>query len=109
MKNSNHLQALANPTVRITCLKRKQQLVALEEPSAGILVNRQGVVLVDNLASFADAILLSRSAALNRRVEQVHVCIQRKLTTKGRDADKGVEGRMRFSDKMFLAFLLGSL
>ncbi len=51
----------------------------LEQPAACVLVHGARVVLVDDVAPFSDAVLFSRPAHLDRRVEQIHVRIERKL------------------------------
>lgn len=62
-------------------LQREEKLVPLEEPPASVLVDGASVVLVDDVTAFSDTVLLPRPAALDGRVEKVHVRIERKLET----------------------------
>ena len=62
--------------------------MSFEQPPARVLVDGSGVVLIDDITPVADAILLPGSAALNGRVEQVNVGVQRKLTQRGSEQHK---------------------
>lgn len=53
--------------------------MSLEQPAACVLVDRLGVVLVDDVTAVGDAILRPGPATLDRSVEKIHVRIERKL------------------------------
>lgn len=53
--------------------------MALEQPPARVLVDGEGVVLVDDVATIGYAVFLPGSAAFNASVEEVYVSIQGEL------------------------------
>lgn len=77
------------------CLKGEQQFVALEQPSACVLVHAEGVMLVDDVATIGYAVLLPCPAALNASVEEVYVSVQGELfyfKRLGRNRMRGADG-----------------
>lgn len=65
--------------------------MSFKEPPARVLVHGQGVVLVDDVASIGHAILVPSPTALDGRIEEVHVRIQRELRC-SRDVGQSTAG-----------------
>mmetsp|Transcript_24325 Transcript_24325/g.56057 ORF Transcript_24325/g.56057 Transcript_24325/m.56057 type:complete len:485 (+) Transcript_24325:1672-3126(+) len=60
-------------------LEREEQLVALEEAAARVVVDSERVVIVDHLAALGHRDLLRAAARVDREVEEVDVGIEREL------------------------------